>query len=90
MMLGIAVGIASLIAMASVGEATRQETLRQFKRMVGNFDTVSIQPGSARSRGMPSLTTVPPTLRFDDATAIRSEVANVRRVRIDEVCWYDA
>ena len=82
MMLGVAVGIASLIAMASVGEATRKETLRQFKRMVGNFDTVSIQPGSARSRGMPSLTTVPPTLRFEDATAIRAEIANVRRVAL--------
>ncbi|MEZ5565888.1 MAG: ABC transporter permease [Gammaproteobacteria bacterium] len=80
MMLGIAAGIASLIAMASVGEATRQETLRQFKRMVGNFDTITIQPGSARTRGMPSLTSVEPTLRFDDATAIRREVPNVRRV----------
>lgn len=80
MMLGMAVGIASLIAMASVGEATRQETLRQFKRMVGTFDTISIQPGSARTRGMPSLTTVEPTLRFEDATAITAEVPNVRRV----------
>jgi putative ABC transport system permease protein len=80
MMLGVAVGIASLIAMASVGEATRQETLRQFKRMVGTFDTISIQPGGARTRGMPSLTTVEPTLRFEDATAIEAEIPNVRRV----------
>lgn len=84
MMLGVAVGIASLIAMASVGEATRQETLRQFKRMVGNFDTVSIQPGSARTRGMPSLTTVPPTLRFEDAAAIKAEIANVRRAALSQ------
>ena len=80
MLLGVAVGIASLIAMASVGEATRQETLRQFKRMVGAFDTISIQPGGARTRGMPSLTTVEPTLRFEDATAIETEIPNVRRV----------
>ena len=80
MLLGVAVGIASLIAMASVGEATRQETLRQFKRMVGTFDTISIQPGSSRTRGMPSLTTVEPTLRFEDATAIEAEIPNVRRV----------
>ena len=46
MMLGVTVGIASLIALASVGEATRQETMRQFKRMVGTFDTVIIQPGA--------------------------------------------
>jgi len=80
MMLGVAVGIASLIAMASVGEATRQETLRQFKRMVGTFDTIIIQPGSAKTRGMPSLTSVEPTLRFEDATAIAAEIPNVRRV----------
>ena len=71
MLMGVAVGIASLIAMASVGEATRQETLRQFKRMVGTFDRISVQPGSARTRGMPSLTSVEPTLTFADADAIQ-------------------
>ena len=83
MLLGVAVGIASLVAMASVGEATRQETMRQFKRMVGTFDRISIQPGSARSRGMPSLTSVGPTLRFEAADGVRqvnllaSELARV-------------
>ncbi|MEQ1800812.1 MAG: ABC transporter permease [Gammaproteobacteria bacterium] len=80
MLLGVAVGIASLVAMASVGEATRQETLRQFKRMVGTFDRISVQPGGARSRGMPSLTTVEPTLTFEDAAAIEAGIPNVRRV----------
>lgn len=80
MLMGVAVGIASLIAMASVGEATRQETLRQFKRMVGTFDRISVQPGSARTRGMPSLTSVEPTLTFADADAIQREIPNVRRV----------
>jgi len=80
MLLGVAVGIASLIAMASVGEATRRETMQQFKRMVGTFDRISVQPGSARTRGMPSLTSVEPTLRFEDADAIAAEIPNVRRV----------
>lgn len=80
MLMGVVVGIASLIAMASVGEATRQETLRQFKRMVGTFDRISVQPGSARTRGMPSLTSVEPTLTFADADAIQREIPNVRRV----------
>lgn len=79
MLLGVAVGIASLVAMASVGEATRQETMRQFKRMVGTFDQVNIRPGSASSRGMPSLTSVEPTLKFGDADAI-AELPNIRRV----------
>ena len=58
MMLGVTVGIASLTALASVGEATKQETMRRFKRMLGTFDMVIIEPGGASTRGMPSLTTV--------------------------------
>jgi len=80
MMLGVAIGIASLTAMASVGEATRQETMRQFKRMVGNYDVVNILPGAARTRGMPSLTTVEPSLKFSDAAAIADEVSGVAQV----------
>jgi len=80
MMLGVAIGIASLTAMASVGEATRQETMRQFKRMVGNYDVVNILPGAARTRGMPSLTTVEPSLKFADAAAIADEVSGVAQV----------
>src|SRR3977135_3780685 len=80
MMLGIVVGISSLTARSSVGEATKQETMRRFKRMVGTFDTVIVRPGAGRTRGMPSLTTVPPTLKFDDARAIATQVAGVERV----------
>jgi putative ABC transport system permease protein len=80
MMLGVIIGIASLTALASVGESTRQETMRRFKRMVGTFDTVIVRPGAGRTRGMPSLTTVDPTLRFEDARAIATDVRNVLRV----------
>ncbi len=80
MMLGVTIGIASLTAMASIGEATRQETLRQFKRMVGTYDVINIVPGAASTRGMPSLTTVEPVLKFTDATAIANEVDGVLQV----------
>jgi putative ABC transport system permease protein len=80
MMLGIVVGISSLTALSSVGESSRQETMRRFKRMVGTFDTVIVRPGAGRTRGMPSLTTVPPTLKFEDARAIATEVPGVLRV----------
>jgi putative ABC transport system permease protein len=79
MMLGVTIGIAALTALASVGEATKQETLRQFKRMVGTFDTLSVRPGSTATRGMPSLASVEPTIRFDDA-AVVAEVPGVLRV----------
>jgi putative ABC transport system permease protein len=80
MMLGVTIGVASLTTLASVGESTRQETMRRFKRMVGTFDTIIVRPGAGRTRGMPSLTTVEPSLKFEDAHAIASEMANVRRV----------
>jgi putative ABC transport system permease protein len=80
MMLGIVVGVSSLTALSSIGESTRQETMRRFKRMIGTFDTVIVRPGAGRTRGMPSLATVPPTLKFEDARAIATEVPGVLRV----------
>jgi putative ABC transport system permease protein len=79
MMLGVIIGIAALTALASVGEATRQETLRQFKRMIGTFDTLTVRPGAGSTRGMPALNSVEPTLRFEDAPAVAA-VAGVLRV----------
>jgi putative ABC transport system permease protein len=80
MMLGVLVGIASLTTLDAVGESTRQETLRRFKRMIGTFDTVIVRPGANRSRGMPSLTNVEPSLKFDDAGALAAELSEVVRV----------
>lgn len=80
MMLGVAVGVAALTALASVGEATRQETLRQFKRMLGTFDTLTIRPGAGSTRGMPSVSTVEPSLKFADGPAIAEGVPGVLRV----------
>jgi putative ABC transport system permease protein len=80
MMLGVTIGIASLTALASVGEATKQETMRRFKNMIGTFDMILISPGGASTRGMPSLTTVPPVLKQADAEAITNEVPLVKQV----------
>jgi len=80
MMLGVAVGVSSLTILYSVGENTRQETMRRFKRMVGTFDTIIIRPGSGRTRGMPTLTNVEPTLKFGDAEAIASEIPEIKQV----------
>jgi len=80
MMLGVTIGIASLTAMASVGEATKQETMRQFKRMIGTYDVINVIPGGSRTRGMPSVTTVNPSLKFEDAKAIAAEASSVRQV----------
>jgi len=80
MMLGIVVGIASLAVLTSIGEATKRETMQRFKNMIGTFDTIMVRPGGGRSRGMPTLVNVPPTLRFEDAAAIASELPEIRAV----------
>src|SRR5215469_831699 len=80
MMLGILVGISSLAVLTAVGEGTRRETMQRFKNMVGTFDTIIVRPGGGRFRGMPTLVNVPPTLRFEDASAIANELPEVKTV----------
>jgi len=80
MMLGIIIGIASLAVLSSLGEATKRETMQRFKNMLGTFDAIIVRPGGGRTRGMPTLVNVPPTLRFDDAAAIGSEASEIKAV----------
>jgi putative ABC transport system permease protein len=80
MMLGVFIGIASITVLNSLGEATKQETVKRFKNMLGTFDTIMIRPGAGRTRGMVSLTNVPATLKFEDVQAIVSEVPGVKQV----------
>ena len=80
MTLGILVGISSLAVLSSIGEATKRETMQRFKNMMGTFDTIIVRPGGGRSRGMPTLVNVPPTLRFEDANAIASELPEIKSV----------
>jgi len=80
MMAGVAVGIASLTILTSIGESTRRETMKRFKNMLGTFDTVLIRPGSSKNRGMVSLTNVEPSLKFEDANAIAAELPEIRQV----------
>src|ERR1700730_2407267 len=82
MMVGVIVGIASLTVLNSIGEATKAATMKRFKNMVGTFDTIIIRPGAGRTRGMVSLTNVPPTLKFEDAAAIAAEIPEIKQVAL--------
>lgn len=82
MMAGVMVGICSLTILESVGQSTKRETMQRFRNMLGTFDTVMIRPGAGRTRGMVSLTNVPPTLKFEDAQAIATNVPDVKRVAL--------
>ena len=79
MMLSVTIGIASLMILSSIGDATKDETMHRFKNMLGTFDTIIIRPGGAKSRGMVSLATIDPTLTVDDAVAV-SEHPAIRQV----------
>ncbi|MGH9742155.1 MAG: ABC transporter permease [Candidatus Acidiferrum sp.] len=82
MMAGVMIGICSLTILDSVGENAKRETMKRFKNMIGTFDTVIIRPGAGKTRGMVSLTNVPPTLKFEDAAAIAAEVPEVKQVAL--------
>jgi len=55
--------------------------MQRFKNMLGTFDAIIVRPGGGRTRGMPTLVNVPPTLRFDDATAIATELPEIKAVQ---------
>jgi len=82
MMTGVMIGICSLTILDSVGENTKRETMKRFKNMIGTFDTVIIRPGAGKTRGMVSLTNVPPTLKFEDAAAIAAELPEIKQVAL--------
>jgi putative ABC transport system permease protein len=69
-MLGIAVGIASVILLTSIGEGTRVYVLDQFTQFGTNL--LAINPGKAKTLGIPGVlggTTHP--LTIDDGEALR-------------------
>jgi putative ABC transport system permease protein len=82
MMLGVMVGITSLTVLNSLGEGTKRETMKRVKNMLGTFDTVIIRPGGGKSRGMVSLANVEPSLRFEDANAIATELPGIKQVAL--------
>lgn len=80
-MAGIVVGIGALTVLNIVGEATRLDSTKRFKNMLGTFDTIMVRPGAGKTRGMVSLTNVPPTLKFEDATAV-AQLPQIKQVAL--------
>jgi putative ABC transport system permease protein len=77
-MLGIAIGIAAVILLTSIGEGTRRYILEQFSQFGTNL--IAIHPGKAKTSGMPGIfggTTH--HLTIDDALAL-GRIAGVEKV----------
>lgn len=67
-MLGIAIGIASVILLTSIGEGARLYMIQEFTSFGTNF--IGINPGKAETTGMPGLGGTIHPLTLDDAEAI--------------------
>ena len=70
-LLGIVIGVGSVITMLAIGDGAKQEVLDRISAMGSNLLTV--RPGVANQRGFNNNT----TLVLDDVTAIDKEIGNV-------------
>ncbi|MBT0960454.1 MacB family efflux pump subunit [Denitromonas iodatirespirans] len=70
-LLGIVIGVASVIAMLAIGDGARQEVIDRISAM--GSDLLSVRPGAPNQRGRAGITTLVPA----DAEAI-AELPNVR------------
>ncbi len=75
--LGIIIGVASVIAMVSIGEGAKKRVEDTFAAMGTNL--LIVLSGSNRSGGVFGGFGSQPTLTWDDLRAIREEVPSVRR-----------
>src|SRR5262245_64704323 len=77
-MLGIAIGIAAVILLTSIGEGTRRYIVAQFSQFGTNV--IAIHPGKARTSGMPGIFGGSTRhLTIDDAEAL-ARIPGVERV----------
>ena len=78
-MLGIVIGIASVIAMVAIGEGAKQSVQERIQSIGSNL--ISVSPGSQRSFGhATSGRGSAQTLTYDDSEAIRTEVSGIKAV----------
>jgi putative ABC transport system permease protein len=76
-MLGVVIGVASVILMLAIGEGSRQRVAASIASLGSN--QLIVMSGSASSGGLRSAAGSLPTLTIDDATAM-AELASVRGV----------
>lgn len=77
-LLGVAIGVAAVILLTSVGEGARTYVVREFSSMGSNL--LAVLPGRTETTGFaPFLGGAPHDLTLEDAAAIR-HVAGVRRL----------
>src|SRR3712207_1589453 len=76
--LGIAIGVAAVIAMVAIGSGARDAVDQQVRSLGANL--LIVTPGSVTQAGVRLGTGAAPTLTDEDTNAIRAEVEGVRGV----------
>lgn len=77
-MLGIVIGIASVIAMVAIGQGAQNSIAQRIESIGSNL--IIIMPGAERGGGVSQGRGSAQTLTMDDATAIASQVPDVKAV----------
>ena len=77
-MLGVIIGVTSVIALVSVGMGVKKNILDNISRLGSNM--LIIMPGSANRGGMRGAAGSVITLTYDDAEAIKNKIKNVEYV----------
>ena len=77
-MLGVIIGVTSVIALVSVGMGVKKNILDNISRLGSNM--LIISPGSANRGGMRGAAGSVITLTYDDAKAIKNKIKNVDHV----------
>ncbi|MEI8343789.1 MAG: ABC transporter permease [Candidatus Moraniibacteriota bacterium] len=77
-MLGIVIGIASVITMVSIGQGAQASIATSIQSIGSNL--IIVRPGAQRSGGVSGGAGSSATLTIDDANAIKSEIPNVQAV----------
>ncbi len=77
-MLGVIIGVTSVIALVSVGMGVKKNILDNISRLGSNM--LIVMPGSANRGGMRGAAGSVITLTYDDAEAIKKKIKNVEHV----------
>ena len=78
-LLGVAVGVASVVVLTSLGEGARQYVVGEFAALGSNL--LIVTPGKTETTGFaPPIGTTPHDLTLEDITAIERRVPGVRQV----------
>ena len=77
-LVGVAIGVASVIVLTSLGEGARTYVVGQFSELGTNL--VVVLPGKIETTGFPLAGGVPNDLTLEDSDALKARIPSIRRI----------